>query len=313
MNFHAMLLALCMMLVGLAGCADVAPVDEADGDHDELYNEKEVKDDKGVIRGVVVDNTIVPLAGASVGVVGNDAMQATTTEAGAFAFANVEPGFVELLVDMNGYEAAKIQVNVVAGVKQPAIIQVMLTPDPSELPFIQPLTFNGYIDCSISSPAYRVAVCSLPGVEEAFADNFMATYEGLGPNPDFIQSEMVWESTQPAGDAMMFTLEADVLDGGEVGDDAQGVSPLVIKSDKQRVNESRFSGSLIQRVFNFEYPGSAPPVPVCGVPNPIHGGTMCVKGVGATLQQPFTIYTHVFYRTAPTESWQFSVDGAPPQ
>ncbi len=311
MNVRTLLLALCMLLVGLAGCADSAPVTEEDDKFVGLVDEKDQKSDKGVIRGVVVDNAIVPLAGAIVSVVGQEKMTMETTEAGAFAFSNVEPGFTELLVDKNGYEAARLQVNVVAGVKQPAIVQVQLTPDPSELPFIQPLTFNGYIDCSMSSPAYRVAVCSLPGVEEAFADNFMATYEGLGPKPDFIQSEMNWEGTQPAGDAMMFTLEADVLDGGEVGDDAQGLSPLLIKADQERINNSRFGGTLVQRVFNYEIPGSAPPVPVCGVPNPIHGGTMCVKGVGLTLQQPFSIYTHVFYRTVPAEDWQFSVDGSP--
>ncbi len=309
MNTKAILLALSMLLISLAGCADSAPVEEDDG-YDGIITGP-TDDDRGVIRGVVVDDTIAPLAGASVAIEGQEGKATTSNEEGRFAFANVEPGFVQLLVDMDGYGEVRMQVSVEAGVKTPAIIQVQLYPDPSELPFVQPLTFNGYLDCSISSPAYRVAVCSLPGLDMVFDDNFMTTYSGLGPNPDYIQSEMIWESTSPAGDAMMMTLEADVLDGGEIGDDAQGLSPLIIKSDKERINASRFSDTIIQRVFNYEYPGTAPPVPVCGVPNPIHGGTMCVKGVGATLQQKFDIYTHVFYRTAPSADWQFSTHGSP--
>ncbi len=313
MNVRTILLALCMLLVGLAGCAESAPAPEEDDTFDGLVDEDNQRDDLGVIRGVVVDNAIVPIADALVTLLGDKEQTATTTQNGAFAFQNLEPGFTEIVVDKKGYAAARLQVNVVAGEKQPAVVQVQLTPDPSELPFIQPLVFNGYLDCSFSSPAYRIAACGVANPGGLMRDNFMTTYEGLGPAPDFIQSEMVWESTQPAGDAMMFTLEADVSDGGEIGDDAQGVSPLVIKADALQINESRYAGSLIQRVFNFEYPGTAPPVPVCGIPNPIHGGTMCAKGVGATIQQPFTIYTHVFFRTAPSDSWQFSNDGAPDQ
>ncbi len=311
-----LLITSLLLAASLAGCAEgMEAVQSNEPSYDEF--ELEASEDTGVIRGVVVDPSITPIAGAIVTIQGDETRETTTNEEGAFGFKDLNPGFHSLLVDKDGYGGVTQQVEVVAGVDQPPVVRVLLEEDPSELPVVNALTFNGYIDCSVSTPAYRVAVCSLPGASSVTDDNFMKTHSDLDAGATFIQAEMIWRSTQAAGDRMSMTMEAGcAADGCDVNgpeQTGQGESPIVLFADTERLNaeEQRYEGVLLHRVFNMEVEGTAPPVPVCDVPNPIHGGTMCVKGWGATLQQKFTIYTHVFSRSVPQEGWQFSVDGEP--
>ncbi len=303
---------IALFVVSLAGCADSAVPTT---DHGENYDdfELEATEDTGVIRGVVVDESIVPIAGASI-VIESVGLEATTNAEGLFGFKDLDPGFYTLSVDAEGYQAVQTQANVEAGVSDPPAVRVSLLLDPSELPFANPLQFNGYLDCSFSTPAYRVAACGITNPGGVFQDNFLGEHHDQDIAATWIQAEMVWKSTQPAGDAMMFTMEDSASDGGHIGDDAQGESPLVIVADHERMTNDEtnpYKGYIMHRVFNMEHPMTTPPVPVCGIPNPIHGGTMCAKGVGATIQQSFTIYTHVFSNAVPKDGWQFSVDGEP--
>lgn len=71
------------------------------------------------------------------------------------------------------------------------------------------------------------------------------------------------------------------------------------------------------RVFNQHNDGTAPedhaPDPTDGddcYDRPALGG--CMRGAGVTIQQDFTVYTHVFYGYAPPAGWLFHETGAVP-
>lgn len=297
-------LLLIALSFALAGCADSAPVVDEDA---EKFNdfELEATEETGVIRGVVVDETITPIEGVEVKVEGTEKSLVTGAD-GVFGFKDLAPGFYNINVDGVGYKAQRTQTNVEAGVADPPIIRVLLVAEASELPSVLPNTFNGYLDCSISSPAYRVAACGIANPGGIFKDNFLAEIFDLDANATWIQAEMVWESTQQAGSRMMFTVEDSASDGGNITGDPAGESPLLAVANTDQIRASPYKGYIMHRVFNYEIPETTPPVPVCGIPNPIHGGTMCAKGVGATLFQPFDIYTHVFSNGKPQDGWRFS-------
>ena len=177
---------------------------------------------------------------------------------------------------------------------------------------------NGFIACSASTPAYRVAACGalnivtdLLGQDPLTEDEFIAGFE-IGAYPDFVQAEMVWRSTQPAGDYLQLTAEVSPTDGADIGS-VNGQSPLVLKADNATITAAGMHTSkyMQQRVFNMEHEATTPPVPVCDIPNPVHGGTMCAKGLGLTLDQKFQVFTHVFHKFVPEESWLFIESGSP--
>ena len=78
-----------LLMATLAGCADEsapAAPDEPAFDGFDL----EATDDTGIIRGVVVDQAIVPIAEATVTLQSGE--QTESNEGGAFGFAALEPG-----------------------------------------------------------------------------------------------------------------------------------------------------------------------------------------------------------------------------
>ena len=311
-----MAVLLTLSAVVLAGCAEEIPEEAPEGPASLEALDLEADEGKGVIRGVVVDTSIVPVAGATVSL--TDGRTTESQDDGGFGFGNVEPGFHTLEVDALGFHSVSVQVEVEAGDELPPVIKVQLTADFSELPYVEPLTFNGFISCSGSTPAYRVAICSVPNIVTDILgqppltdDQFIAGFD-IGMYPEFVQAEMVWKSTQPAGDFLQLTAEVSPTDGEDIGS-VNGVSPLVLKADNETIPAAGMHTSkfLQQRVFNMEHEATTPPVPVCDIPNPVHGGTMCAKGVGLTIDQKFQVFTHVFHKFVPDEDWLFIEDGSP--
>ncbi len=312
------LLAL-LTAMALAGCAEEAgPPAERTGPESIEDLDLEATDTTGVIRGVVVDAAVVPIEGATI-VLSPDGQSTTSAADGGFAFSNVEAGFQTMEVDAVGFTAVTVQVEVEAGVDRPDMVRVRLEPDYSELPMVEPYTFNGYIACSASTPAYRVAVCGalnivtdILGQDPLTEDEFMTGFE-IGLYPEFIQAEMDWRGTQPTSNYLSLTVEHSAEDGADIGG-VSGESPLILSAGNETITAAGMHTAkwMQQRVFNYEVPATTPPVPVCGIPNPVHGGTMCAKGLGLTTDQKFQIFTHVFYRFTPEEGWTFIEDGSPP-
>lgn len=282
-----------LLIVFLAGCAGDPPAEDDGEEFDEL--DLQATDDTGVVRGVVVDPAVVPVEGATVLLDGEGGPTATTNAAGAFGFSDVEPGLHQLLVDKAGFVATQTSVDVRAGVDAPPVVKVLLEHDANELPYVQAFQFSGYIECSVTSPAYRVAACSVPNIVQPGLtdDNFLAQYD-IQQDPQFVQAEMIWDSTQALGDHMLLNIEVSPARETTVKE-GNGTSPLVVTGYREDIERSGMatSGVMQQRVFNFQKPETTPPVPVCGIPDPINGGSYCARGVGATVSQSFEIFSHI--------------------
>lgn len=308
MDAKPLLVALALLCAALAGCSDDKAKDPiADADFDDL--DLEATPDTGIVRGVVVDAAIVPVAGATVKLLDQEA---TTDEAGVFGFDLVAPGDHFLRVEKPGYLPAQQGVQVVANVAEPPIVKVLLEVDPVSAPYVELYQFDGFIECSVSAVLAGVALCNAAGSEN---DVFIEEYD-LGRVPDFVQAEMVWSSTQAVSDEMNLLLsapgESTLLDNYA---EAEGESPQVAKANRTTLEHYGVGAgtTLMIRVFNAPVEGTRPPDPVGGddcVDRPALGG--CLTGVGVTANQEFTVFSHVFHNFLPAEGWQFSVDGAPP-
>lgn len=196
-------------------------------------------------------------------------------------------------------------------------------------PYAQVFVLDGFIECGVTTSVVAFAACSAPnGCQPGFGvcavnmtvtnDNFNLFVPVTGV-PTYIQHEVVWEATQSTGNMFnlaMRTAYAEQFYGGDyeadVGGDVIGTSPLVGILNATVIEEAEIGLEglgLAPAVFAGGMEGTAPCVPD-GVPQ---FGGFCGFANGATFEQRFTMYTHVFYGYAPPEGWQFSVAGdAPP-
>lgn len=309
----------------------------------------------GVIRGVVVDAAIHPLAGVlvSVPVAGKPAMTTTTAADGGFGVSGLPPATYFVSAKKAGFQPTQVSVEVQAGVDEPKPIKILLQPDPASAPYFTVFKFDGYIECSMTLVVLRFAACSLAA--STTGDNFLADYT-LDQPPQWIQSEAVWSSTQSAGDSMGLSITDFSTANQENVNATDGPSPIFITVNATTAAERHYgtNNTVTIRMFNSEYPptdphamptvqdaykstvypaynGTAPQQgkdaynttmnqcrPTCEgpmdrpdcIPYPtLFAACLGAGGVGATLEQPFTVYTHVFYHYQPPHGWRFTHDG----
>lgn len=295
----------------LAGCSGSPPADEpTDQDFQDLG--LTASDSTGILRGIVVDEAIRPVVGVEIAASGPTEAKTTTTADGLFGFDGLAPGNYFLRASKAGFQTAQQNADVVAGVADPPIVKVLLTVDPSNTPYVSTFLFEGFIECSESLVAAGHATCSAAGTGN---DRFIEFYT-LDRPPQWIQSEMSWESTQALSPELDLVYSAEgegvLLDNYA---EAWGPSPLLVTVNETLAAERELgSGTdLMIRVFNQPMEGTETGDPVQGddcVDRPVLGG--CTTGVGVTIQQSFTIITNVFYGFTPDEGWLFAVDGPHP-
>ena len=302
---------LALLLTALvAGCADPPSGGDGSEPEPEAFQDVEVTETTGAIRGVVVSEAIVPIPGVVVQLV--DGANQTTDEEGAFVFNGLAPGDYFVSASKAGYISQQQAATVVAG-EEPPITKILLPVDPGALsPFFQEYVFDGYIQCSLTGVAVSFAACSAINIFAPVTDDrFGVTYE-LASKPSWIQTEMIWDSTQAAGGEMTVQYSWDCGDenGGFLCDyGVGGKSPLILRANETaiaEINEGEYNGTeLFIRSFNQGLEESDPDIPSYGS---APGG-----GVGLTLNQQFTYYTHIFYGYEPPADWVYSVDSTVPQ
>ncbi len=315
---------LVLLAATLAGCAGDAPSDSGPGP-DEIPPDIQVEatDDTGAIRGVVVDEAIRPVTGAKVTVPMPDGstLESTTGESGAFGFSKVPPGTYFVMVSKLGYFDSQQSVDVVAGVAAPPVTKVMLRVNAAATPYVQELTFAGFVECSTT----LLAVCALPNdpgepiiyTGNVTNDEFIGYFEVDGP-PQWVQSEMFWSSTQAISDRMWlwhsYADETGDFSGSFPDPHVTGPSPLLLTHNESQAAEVALGNpnQLVLRVFSGDIEGTSAPDAIdnCyGVP-----GVACfANGPGFAIQQEFTIFTHLFYNYLPPDGWRFSDNSGVPQ
>lgn len=187
-------LACLLIVTALAGCADGAESTENDEGPGVGATAT-----TGGIRGVVVDNAIVPIPGVSVRL--QDTELATQTDQdGLFVFSGLEPGTYFVEATHPFYSTQQASTVVKAGVDRPDALRIQLTQIIFDEPQMVPLYLEGYIFCSSNSPVglseecgegvgSPESTCSIPeallddcyGIPDV--DNPIMPGERLGKNP----------------------------------------------------------------------------------------------------------------------------------
>jgi hypothetical protein len=304
MRSVALAALLASLLAGCASTDDPSGPSASEPTFDDL--DLQATSSTGVIRGVVVDDAIRPVPGATVRLTGDAPQETTTTESGTFGFDSLAPGTYFLEVSKPGFFSGQQSADVVAGIADPAIVKVLLAVDTASLPYVEAYVFDGYIECMTPN----VALCGLVnglveiagGPANVTADSSQVRYP-LAKAPSWTQTEMVWSSTQALGGSMtvMYSYHngCDDATGLYCDLEAAGPSPLLLVAtpdDITRIGLGAEEPDLYIRTFTDSAVEGAP-----------------VGSAGLTLEQSFQYYTHIFYGYQPPAGWRFSSGEPVPQ
>lgn len=291
------LIAALLSLTALAGCAEDTTSQPLNSD-EEAFSEFEgdVSDTTGLIRGLVLDPAIVPIAGVTV-TIQSLGLETVTNEDGAFFFGDLDAGTYFLEANKVGYFPVQQSANVQAGVERPEIVKFQLVEDLANQPLIASFQYDGFLQCSFTLVLVGFNACGLGEIVGQPLDNPLVVHD-VAPNGTFVQTEMVWRSTQSLGDQLSLqyswgTCGTLYCDHGETG-----TSPIIISADEEllatMLSDPANEPGLMIRVFGTEASAAEG------------------AGLGATIDQSFTHYTHVFYAFLPDEGWTFIEDGSHP-
>lgn len=305
-----------LLLAGCTGGGKKDPADDADFSKLGLAP----TDTTGIIRGVVVDDAVRPLAGVAVTARGEGPEASTTTTAeGTFGFDGLAPGTYFLKASKPGFRDTQQSADVVAGLAEPPIVKVLLAADPANRPYFEAYTFEGFMECGVTGVVVGVALCLAPNLvtgQNVTNEHTQVTYQ-LSRRPTWVQTEMVWESTQQTGNelALMYSWTGDC--GLLCDHQVNGTSPLLLQANQTVIDAIGLGNGtdLYIRVFNDDLEETDSHVRQCTpIPDPVLGATWCTgAGVGATVEQKFDHYTHIFYGYQPPPDWRFTADPQVPQ
>ncbi len=298
----------------LSGCASSSTSSSAPGANQAAEElDLEATKDTGVIRGIVVDTGVRPITNALVSVrSAAKTVTTNTTSSGAFGFQGLEPGTYFVKASKLGFLEGQTSVEVVAGVSDPPVTRLTLAEDAKTAPFVQPVVSKGFLECSWNAVVVGLAMCSTLGLPN---DVFLFSIPVVR-RPDQMQSEMIWESTQQAGDALELLWSYDCGAALLCNFEAAGVSPQLLVSNVTILDTLNVGNGtdLLMRVFPHWIDGTAPPSPVSDqcMDVPALGQRCTNRGVGVVLEQPFEIYSHFFFGYTPPE-WRISSGTPVPQ
>ena len=310
---------LTLLLATLSGCSGGGggggkdPVDALDD------LDVEATDTTGVIRGVVVDDAIRPLAGVAITVQGaGGPYTAETQDSGTFGFDGLAPGTYLVDAHLLGFDDARQSVEVVAGVDEPPAVKMLLTRQVGFRAFVEQFKWDGYMECGLNlviacagpnagsqitcaaskgeppigppTPPSPVPVCLGNLTNDEFT-----IWHGVSPGVGYIQSEMVWENTQALGDTLTVYMRYGSLADFNAGfyngslNSSTGSSPLtaVVTEDDMEDTDLGIHNGLVIAIF----PGES--AMLQGLP------------LGATVSQTWTVFTHAFHGYLPPEGWTF--------
>jgi hypothetical protein len=313
--FPALSVALLLLAgVGLAGCsggkAPPKPVVPDDG--------LQATATTGVLRGVVVDQAIRPLANATVVLAGTPPRDVRTKGDGTFGFDGLAAGSYLLKASKLGYFGASQTAQVVAGLGNPDAVKMQLVADPQFRAYSEAFVYDGFIECTSSA----AVLCGAPNVVSDFwcqggfdpflppqclgnitNDRFTFT-QFYGPNMTMVQAELVWESTQAASPELFYQQESLTQDCNQT----------TLSSDLNHTGgpSPQFTRihSDVLRAFDIG--------PKCGIYYSVFAGDATGDpsgqgaGAGVAAEQRFKFFIHSFYGYEPPADWRFSADSTVP-
>jgi hypothetical protein len=272
----------------------------------------EVTTTTGGIRGVVVDETIKPIAEAKVTISG--VMQPLTTDAaGIFSISGLEAGSYLVKASHPFYDEVQQTVDVVAGVADPPAVKLLLTRVVFENPYLQTLKYDGFVVCSTNVVTPFGALLSeecgeVVGVDCVVPVVGCTRVGGQGNNEvqfDFtigagtksVVIEQVWEPTSEAGTGFYSPVSTEwsclpVCSGNRMIE-LQGSSPLRGVLDEAMLADFEIvPDSTIISIFTWADPGNQ------------------ASPASVLLNQPFQNFVTTFHYLPAPEGWSL-VAGSP--
>ncbi len=237
--------ALLIILALLAGCTSASSSetiqDAGPGAVGPSAEPARASETTGAIAGLVVDDSLQPIAGALVGIQGQP-LTATTDVGGSFTFNALEPGRYVVLANALGYEAASKAADVIAG--EVVNAQIVLSPLPTTVPFPETLQFSGLIECGWGISGAGTGNC-LPiqstlqqtGTPNPTNTQIIGLFQHSDA-PSIVQGvfEMAWDpsaATTAAELSLLVELEQTGVVGGDQYGSASGPSPLRVVTDNE--------------------------------------------------------------------------------
>ncbi|MEA3167004.1 MAG: hypothetical protein QOJ26_1888 [Thermoplasmata archaeon] len=257
----------------------------------------------GIIRGIVVDSAIRPIGNASIRLTPGE-KATVSSPAGTFGFDELEPGTYFLRVERLGYNSTQTSTEVVAGVAEPAIVKVLLALNPTTVPYVEILSFNGFLSFGAAIFATSIGTTISPITADALGDTSIWTikYTTL---PQWTQGELVWTHNQAAGGMLIW--EMTDTTNNHYGYRETAESPALAYWNTTVIEDHNETTLDPERGIAYRFFGG--PHPLCREPE----GILPIKtfGCGLTVQQRADAYIHSFYNFIPPEGWRFTVDGDP--
>ncbi len=309
------LVACSIILVALAGCADASEPEQED--EFDNFEPVEVDDDKGVIRGVVVDGALNPIPEATIAI-RNLELETTSNEEGLFQFVDLDGGAYFLDVTKPGYAPIQTSTTVEPGVAKPPIVRVQIDIVPGLIPTAQTVFYEAFISCGFKTGfiVWDAYYCDPTGaLGMAGRDDSEVTFDaGREDAPSHFQSEILWNANQPLSSGLV-TIQCNrdnAACGSGTGSDRicniRGESPLIC-----RVNNNIASADIGGGGNNFttlrDGAGWTPTYTIGLFSN---CAVQCVSGslgVGLAVDQEVSFYVTLFYNHIPEEDWAFITDG----
>lgn len=280
-------MAVLLVAAALAGCGDApgpAEVPAAAGG--------------GVLRGVVADAAVRPVANASVQVLGTPFV-GTSGQDGTFRFEGLLSGDYQVEVSKLGYATSLQSVAVVAGDPEPAFVRFQLVQDLANAPYFELQSFDGYVEFGFAVGAAGRPLMASSSFTAFAGNNDWRTFHTWDRTPTVIQGEAYWVPESDVARHMAYSWNAFVV-GGENAvfeglDEANGTSPLALRHvgddlDTWRIGAERRLEARMTPSTDLEAPA----------------------GASYTVHQTFRLFMTSFYGYAPPEGWLFVVDGLHP-
>ena len=300
---------LAVLVLLLPGC--MGGGHKGSGSPDSALPELQATSTTGVIRAVVVDEAIRPLAGAnvSVQVPDHDPIVRSTDAAGFAGFEGLDPGNYLVEVKRPGYISAQQSVEVVAGKDDPAPAKFLLTRIVGDPPFYVEREVEAFMQCAVGFLHGSANLCFIANYYPCFAlhtagqqcpGNLTTDTSGVPLGyfldyqraPDWTQVEMVWKSTQPVSGELSLRVDIETPDGSIVyANSTAGPSPIYATFNRTEADDNDLGTK--NEVFLESFTET--------------------DTVGVTVQQELRYFVHAFYGYTPPDGWRFTNDGTVPQ
>lgn len=291
---------LVVLLIALAGCSGGGG-GEPDGP--DPVPPLAATPTTGVIRAIVIDEAVRPLANVTVAVetAGAEPQVVKTNQEGFAGFEGLAPGDYLVTASRLGYITARQSATVVANVNDPPVTKLLLTADPVNAPYFVERQYEGFMQCAVGAAGGSANVCFIANfypclVQETAGQpctgNLTSDFSYFEvPNileqqriPDWVQAELVWESTQSLSPELLLRMDIVGDSGIEYVNTTGGASPVFATFNRTEAEEYELGTRTGLALEAFTSSDT----------------------VGATVNQKITYFVHAFYGYTPPPGWRFS-------